>query len=255
MRKVISRAWRIPATGFCFATFGIGGLLLSVIIFGAQRLIYRDERLRKAKARRTVHYAFKFFIGLMRCVGIARFHVYPKSELTDLQGHLVLANHPSLIDIVVLISAIPNADCVVKASLLRNPFMRGVIKGTGYISNSDPESLLDDCETSLKQGNNLIIFPEGTRTTPSEAMRFRRGAANIAIRCNAPVLPLLIRVRPTTLTKSEMWYQVPERRFQFEVFATRKNLECKVAGQSLAKQSRIYTRTLQAFFEQELQAL
>ena len=95
----------------------------------------------------------------------------------------MLANHPSLIDVVVLISIIPNADCVVKAHLFKNPFLRGVVKNTGYISNADPEGLLVDCKKSLAAGNNLIIFPEGTRTKVGQAVKFQRGAANIALRC------------------------------------------------------------------------
>ncbi|WP_199609023.1 lysophospholipid acyltransferase family protein [Flocculibacter collagenilyticus] len=253
MMQKINYVWRVFATGLCFSVFGIGGLFLTLFVFPVQRLLCRHDHDRKALARKTVHYSFKFFIGLMQLTGVSNFIIERKEYLQQLDGHLVMANHPSLIDVVVLISIIPNADCVVKAHLFKNPFMRGVIKNTGYISNADPEGLLADCKASLEAGNNLIIFPEGTRTTPGEEMRFQRGAANIALRCNAKLTSLLIKVHPTTLTKMEKWYQIPEKRFEFNLqIAETTPAPIQANSEVFSKQSRSYTRELEAYFNEEL---
>ena len=74
-------------------------------------------------------------------------------------GLLILANHPSLIDVVFLISFVRHADCIVKAALAHNPFMRGPIRAAGFITNGDGAGLLEDCVKSLRGGNNLIVFP------------------------------------------------------------------------------------------------
>lgn len=205
----VNHIYRILATGFCFVCFGLGGVLLSVTVFPLQRMMIRNTAKRKQAARRTVHRTFGFFIGLMRRVGIFNFDFQARTILQQCQGNIIIANHPSLIDVVALIAMTPNADCVVKAQLFRNPFMRGVITSTGYISNSDPDKLLDDCAESLQQGNNLIIFPEGTRSIPGKLLHFQRGAANIALRAQADFLALYISCKPSTLTKQEKWYQVP----------------------------------------------
>ncbi|WP_369678325.1 lysophospholipid acyltransferase family protein, partial [Enterococcus faecium] len=89
--------------------------------------------------------------------------------IKNAKGQLIIANHPSLIDVVVLISIVRNADCVVKADLWKNPFLKGVVKATGYINNdADPEYFLNQCQQSFARGNNLIVFPEGTRSVPGK---------------------------------------------------------------------------------------
>lgn len=208
----LNHFYRILATGFCFVCFGIGGILLSLTAFPLQRVFIRDQLKRKRQARHTVHQAFKGFIKIMQWVGIFNFDFSAAAELKKARGQIIIANHPSLIDVVALIAMTPYANCVVKAQLFRNPFMRGVLKSTGYISNSEPDKLLDECAETLQQGNNVIVFPEGTRSVPGTALKFQRGAANIALRAKQGYLALHIQCQPSTLTKSESWYQVPKQK-------------------------------------------
>ena len=94
-------------------------------------------------------------------------------ERLQRDGLLVLANHPTLIDVVCLISLLPNADCVVKRAVARNPFMRGPVRAAGYISNDDGAGLVDDCVAAVHAGGTLVIFPEGTRSVRAS----RRGCS------------------------------------------------------------------------------
>ncbi|PKG82530.1 1-acyl-sn-glycerol-3-phosphate acyltransferase [Colwellia sp. 75C3] len=267
MLNYFNHLWRIVATGFCFACFGIGGIFLTVFVFPLQKLFIKGKAKQKQVARKTVHYTFKFFIGLMAFTGIFSFDLVRARKLSEMNSQLVLANHPSLIDVVVLISIIPNADCVVKAHLFTNPFLRGVVKSTGYISNADPEGLLVDCKKSIAAGNNLIIFPEGTRTTPGQNIKFQRGAANIALRClsedsqltkqESGISTVLIQVKPTTLTKSEPWYKVPAYKAQFSAelidnSLEPSNFESSCDSKNISKQVRHYNQTLQDFFVEAL---
>ncbi len=266
MFKALNHFWRILATGFCFACFGLGGVFLTLFIFPLQKLFIKEQAKQKQVARKTVHYTFKFFIGLMAFTGVFSFDLARAKKLSQINGQLVLANHPSLIDVVVLISIIPNADCVVKAHLFSNPFLRGVVKNTGYISNADPEGLLTDCQASLAAGNNLIIFPEGTRTRPGQEIKFQRGAANIALRClsgdkenakgsgfSTGISTVLIQVNPTTLTKSEPWYKVPEVKAQFSAELVENSLTPpEFDSDNVSKQVRVYNQTLEGFFVEAL---
>ena len=253
MFKSINYFWRVIATGLCFTIFGVGGLLLSIFVLPLQRLVIKDVNTQKRIARKTVHYTFKFFITFMAFVGIFKFDLASAKELKTLNGHLVMANHPSLIDVVVLISLIPNADCVVKTHLFKNVFLKGVVSNTGYISNEDPSGLLDDCESSLKAGNNLIIFPQGTRTKPDENIKFQRGAANIAIRCQAKVTSVMLKVMPSTLTKNVPWYRIPKTKAHFSAMVMDHSPtlpENNVLQTS--KDVRQYNRDLENFFRKEL---
>jgi 1-acyl-sn-glycerol-3-phosphate acyltransferase len=249
----INYFWRVIATGICFMLFGIGGLVLSLFVFPLQRIVIKDLKAQKQIARKTVHYTFKFFIAFMQFVGIFNFNLQQAQQLKSLNGHLVLANHPSLIDVVVLISIIPNADCVVKTHLFKNVFLKGVVSNTGYISNADPAGLLDDCEASLKAGNNLIIFPQGTRSKPDENLKFQRGAANIAIRCQAQVTSVLLKVVPSTLTKNVPWYRIPPTKAHFSAMVV-DHLPTLPEHNVLqtSKDVRRYNRDLEFFFKEEL---
>jgi len=253
MLRKVNYIWRVFATGLCFALFGLGGLVLSIVVIPIQKLLISDVNRRKYIARKTVHYAFKFFIAFMALVGIFKFDLTQAKQLKQLKGHLILANHPSLIDVVVLISMLPNADCVVKTHLFKNVFLRGVVSNTGYISNAEPDGLMQDCQASLAAGNNLIIFPQGTRSKPAEALKFQRGAANIAVRCQAKVTSVLLKVSPTTLTKHTPWYKIPATKAHFSAMIVEStpampenNLE------QTSKNVRQYNRALESFFTEEL---
>jgi 1-acyl-sn-glycerol-3-phosphate acyltransferase len=251
--KKINHFYRIVATGFCFMIFGIGGLLLSVMVLPLQRLVIRDTEQRKRYARHTVHVSFRYFIKLMQLVRIFNFDFAAAATLRQAKGQIIIANHPSLIDVVALIAMTPNADCVVKAQLFRNPFMRGVISSTGYISNADPDQLLDDCATSLAQGNNLIIFPEGTRSKPGQAMQFQRGAANIALRSASDYLALCIRCQPSTLTKEEQWYDVPTLKPTLSIHFLKPIVVTSYrTNSSPSLAARQLTRDLQRYYQQIL---
>jgi len=250
-----NKYWRIVATASAFFLFGFGGLILSFIVFPYLTFIYRhNENKRRYCARKVVHKIFKMFVGYMELVGILELEIINGERLKGSQGKIVIANHPSLIDVVVLISIIENADCVVKSGLWKNPFIKGVVRNTGYINNEeDPEKFIQDCKNTFQDGNNLIVFPEGTRTTQHQALKFRRGAANIAIRSQVDILPIFLFVTPTTLTKELSWYQIPEKRFTFrlevdEDISVQKYLKTDVISISV----RELTRDLLEYYNEEL---
>jgi 1-acyl-sn-glycerol-3-phosphate acyltransferase len=204
--------WRLFATGFSFFSFGLGGLILWFVVFPILSL-FPGERLQKtARAQSAVHYSFYLFIGLMHKIGIMTYDIKGLEKLNR-PGQLIVANHPTLVDIVFLISRIKHANCIVKDSLWRNPFMRGPILNAGYISNHDPEKMIAECVAWLQSGGTMIIFPEGTRSVPGKPCRFHRGAVAIALQANTIVTPVTISCYPSTLTKAEQWYEIPERHF------------------------------------------
>ena len=216
MRNRIDRGWRIVATGVSFFAFGLGGLLLGLIVFPLLRLCIRNRVTCRRISRRLVQRCFRFHVELMRVLGVLTYDLRGAERLRQ-PGLLVLANHPTLIDVVFLISLMENADCIVKAALARNPFTRGPVLACGYTFNDDGAGLIDDCIASLRAGSNLVIFPEGTRTRRDEPMRLQRGAANIAVRGRVDVTPVRVSCTPMTLGKNERWYRVPSRRFHYSI--------------------------------------
>lgn len=208
--------WRLLGTGISFSLFGIGGLLLRLAVFPLLQLWPGNARQRALRARLAVHHCFRFFVGFMRALGLIDYEIIGLERLNK-PGQLVIATHPSLIDVVFLISLIRDANCIVKSSLFDNIFMRGPLQHAGYIPNSRSESMLNDCVAALEGGESLIIFPEGTRSLPGQPLHFQRGAAYVALAARLNVTPVTITCEPSMLTKQEKWYQIPPRRGHFKI--------------------------------------
>ncbi|MBO9538218.1 lysophospholipid acyltransferase family protein [Herbaspirillum sp.] len=216
LAKRVNRYWRVAATGLSFAVFGLGGLALRLVVFPLLDLAVRDRQRRVLLARSVIRLAFRGFVEMMRLLGVIRYQITGLERLQR-KGLLILANHPTLIDTVLLMAFVRHADCIVKNALWRNPFTRGPIRAAGYISNEQGPDLIDDCISSIRDGGNLIIFPEGTRTPLDGNMTFKRGAANVAVRGDCPITPVHIRCTPGTLGKGGKWWDVPETIAHFRI--------------------------------------
>jgi 1-acyl-sn-glycerol-3-phosphate acyltransferase len=218
MIRRLERLWRQLGAGIAFLLFGIGGLLLTVFVFPAISLIFRDRTRRAAAAQRMVHLTWKFFVWIIVMLGVIEFEMQGEDLLHQEKGTLVIANHPSLLDVVLIMSMMDRTQCVVKPGAWRNPFMRGVIKAANYIPNlGDPERTLSECISALQAGNNLVIFPEGSRTVPGRRRRLERGFANIAIRSGAPIRLVTVSCVPVLLAKGDKWYTSPLRRPRYQI--------------------------------------
>ncbi|MGP3590601.1 lysophospholipid acyltransferase family protein [Vagococcus sp. WN89Y] len=209
--------WRLLMTGLCFALFGIGGLLLSLVWFNLLLIAVRDNAKRRSLARRSIAASFRLFLRIAKLTGALDYRIEGSDILSNEHSCLVVANHPTLIDYVLLASVMPETDCLVKSALLRNPFVSGVIKAADYLVNSQADALLPACEQRLLQGDTILIFPEGTRTRPGEEMTLQRGAANIAVRCGCDLRVVVIHCSEHLLDKRSRWYDVPPRKPLFTV--------------------------------------
>lgn len=206
--SILGRLWRTLATLLCFSTFAVGGLCIGAFILPAVRLLRRRDEDRHRAGRRVIHVAFHLFVTLMRATGVLRVRFVGLDRLRR-HGQLVLANHPTLIDFVLLASVIPQADCFVKSDLKADWFKRWPVLLAGYILNNQGETTMDLCRRSLGLGNNIIIFPEGTRTPPGAPVRFRQGAAQVAVRIGQDITPIFIESTPSNLHKGGTWYLAP----------------------------------------------
>jgi len=207
--KSIDKQWRLFATGFSFTVFGIGAFFIAIGLLLFLYPIPFSKTKKQIWTRRTISFATRFYVRMMRAFGLLSFEFKNIDRLGN-SGELIIANHPSLLDVVFILSVVPDACCIVKEALWRNPFTFGAVSMAGYISNnSNGPELVDKASKTIKTGQSLIIFPEGTRTSNLEQLNFQRGAANIALKAACPIRPILIGCEPMTLRKHESWYQIP----------------------------------------------
>ncbi|HBM88013.1 MAG TPA: 1-acyl-sn-glycerol-3-phosphate acyltransferase [Rhodobiaceae bacterium] len=211
MSNNLNYYWRLFATGLGFTLFGLGGIAIGFVLFPLIHLLAMNTSRAQKRCQYVVHLSFRFFIRIMKTLGILTYSIEGDECLGDKQAGIVVSNHPSLIDVVFIVSRVPNALCIVKRAAWSNPFMMGVMWATGYVSNDEPEKLLETCATRVRGDEKLVIFPEGTRTVPGQPMKLRRGAASIIVKSGIPFTPVTISSKPTTLTKAEKWYQIPPR--------------------------------------------
>ena len=239
--------YRVLASAICYVVFGL--LAIGVWSIGFPLIavmVTKSNRLKTAHL--AAHYCFRFFIGWMRFLRVLSYEVIDEERLTE-QGQLIVANHPSLIDIVFLISRVNNAVCIVGKELLNNPFMSSAIKHGGYVVNSDLELLVDDCTAVLQQQMSLIIFPQGTRTPLCRQFKFQRGSARIAIQAQVDIIPVYIECHPAHLMKGQKWYNIPLIRPHYRIIvgdAIIPEQHIDSALPSLA--SRQLTRFLERYF-------
>ena len=211
----IEFGWRLLATGVAFAFVFGGGGLLAVTVFPLLALLPSHSHER---TQYIIHRLFRFYVALLQSSGLLNLSLKDTDQLKAAGGRIVIANHPSLLDVVLLISLIPRAQCVVKAALWLHPLLGPVMRRAGYIRNDlDTEQMAAACKAALDAGECLIIFPEGTRTEPGSLPHFRRGFANLAILTQATIQPVLITCIPPTLIKGEPWWRIPPQRPAFRL--------------------------------------
>ena len=203
MRATANRVRRFLATTSCYALFGLGGVL--VTLMGAPVILVstRSRALRIRRTRRLISHCFAVFISVADRLGAFECRVVHRERLNQ-PGALIVANHPSLIDVVFLISLMPGATCLTKRSFWRNPVTAIPVRLAGYIDNRSAVAMVERCRAALAAGDRVILFPEGTRSVPGKTLCFQRGAAHIALAANARLVPVIVRVNVPALTRASL---------------------------------------------------
>lgn len=249
----LSRTWRVPATGIGFALFGLGGVVLSLSVFPVLYFMPVKKVQRALYTRRVIAMVFRNYVRVLRWLGLLSYE-FQRVEQLYRPGQLIIANHPSLLDVVFLMG-LSHASCVVKGSLWRNPFTAMAVRAADYVSNSDPD-LFNRCLDTFKAGHSLIIFPEGTRTKPGQPLVFHRGPSNLALSAGMAITPVVIRCEPATLLKNQHWYDVSAQppHYTISVMPDFATAHYMADGQMQSMAARQLTRDLIELFTLQLQA-
>jgi len=227
--------------------WGILGLLVTVICGTLSFILPRrkGERL----GRQVHHYIFHFFVVYLRKTGLLVADLDELARLGRISTPIIVApNHASLWDAVFIVARLPQALCVMKKAILRNPFLGGGSRLSGYIPNSGTSRMIRDAAESLRRGGQLLLFPEGTRTKPSERWinPLKGGCALVAIRARVPVYPVFIRSNTRFLQKGWPLWRPPV--FPIRISINVGDPLLPEEGESASR----FTQRLQEVFEHEL---
>lgn len=246
----LDRGWRCIATGLCFIIFAFCALLVGLGVAPLVGLFSATRASAQRRVRRAVRLTCRGFVAVLRGLGLIDYR-FIHAERLNRPGRLLLANHPSLIDALFLLAYTPDAGCVVKGRLARHPVTRSVIQAAGFIASNEPRAVIAAAREALENGQPLIVFPEGTRSTPGEPIRLRRGGATIAVVSGAAITPVRIRCEPSTLVKGDPWYRVAPRRPRF-TFEIGEALRAGDVTMTTMQATHALTRRLESYFNEPM---
>jgi 1-acyl-sn-glycerol-3-phosphate acyltransferase len=135
-----------------------------------------------------------------------RVHVEGREKIDPGQAYVMVANHQSLLDILVLFRLFAHFKWVSKIENFRVPCIGWNMTLNRYIKlrRGDKESveqMMVACEQTLRAGNSIMMFPEGTRSADGRLKAFKHGAFTLAQRVGAPILPIVVEGTAAALPK------------------------------------------------------
>jgi len=197
------RLLRGAASVTLFAVFGVGALAAAPLML----LLGRPEL-----GQPVIRALWRPMVRLFELSGLIG--VEP-DDFSGVRGSVIAANHPSLIDVMLVLTRIPRTLFVAKRGLRRNPFLFAFVRST---SLPDDERLPERAAPYLARGWNVLIFPEGTRTPlDGSPLPLRRGAAQVALRCGAPLRCVRIDFGERLLAKRQPVWQMHAKRVSVSV--------------------------------------
>jgi 1-acyl-sn-glycerol-3-phosphate acyltransferase len=162
-------------------------------------LVLTCSRNREAAFQRLNSLFYRSFFGLVRLlVPRVRFEISP--DVPAIRSSVILCNHLSYLDPILMISLFPAQKTIVKSDIFRLPVFGGLLRQSGYLPSLTEESnvilmvqQIQEMKAYLASGGNLFVFPEGTRSRDGRIGPFNKGAFRIARICQAPISVLAIR--------------------------------------------------------------
>lgn len=167
------------------------------------------QRIGQPLGRRFISGGFRVYLRLLEVLCACRFDLSALDRLRGAGPLIVAANHPSLLDAVMIVSRLPNAVCVMKAALMDNILFGAAARLARYIRNDAPLQMILNAREALQQGAHLVIFPEGTRTLAFPVDACTPSTGLLASRTKVPVQTVLIEFSTPYLGKAWPLFRRP----------------------------------------------
>ncbi len=223
---------------------GVMSLAWNLIAFVVHPLL-REPR-RSAVGRAGIAYGYRLYWVCTRAAGMMRIEAEALDVLNQEPGGVIIAaNHPSLLDAMAIVARLPRSVCIMKASLMRNVFLGSGARLAGYIANDSPRQMIRAAVDELKAGGQLVLFPEGTRTTHGVLEPFRPGITTMAAMAQVPIQTVIIETDSPYLGKGWALWHLPPIPIVFRLRLGRRFAPNPRHPEALAE--------LEAYFREELQ--
>jgi len=207
----------------CWVWFTLGFLCCFALPYLIAAFLVKDS---EAAIQRLNSLFFCILFAILRVIAPSH-KVEVAPEVAAIRSAVIVCNHLSYLDPLLLICTFPRHRTIVKTRFFTIPIFGQVIKRAGYIPASGEGRFarlmlkqIENMPSFLRSGGNLFVFPAGTRARNGNSRAFHPGALKIARLCNAPIY--VVRVENTEIL-------FPPGKFVFN--SRRKNtISLSVAG-------------------------
>lgn len=244
MRSLLLKIYDYVIWCAAVLVFGITFLTWSSVAMVLRPLLSLENGRRIG--RRVITGGFKTFLGLVSLTGRAHFYLDELDEIRNEKSLIIACNHPSLMDAILVISRLPNLCCIMKHQLNNNPLFGGGARLARYVDNISAAQMVESAVAELHSGNNLLIFPEGTRSIDSPISPFTRSVGSIATQAKVSVQTVFIETDSSFLTKKVSLFRKPPLPMSYRVRLGRRF--------DPPKKSIAFVAELEHYFKQELRS-
>jgi 1-acyl-sn-glycerol-3-phosphate acyltransferase len=208
-------AYETIAFFFCWALFGLLSLCWSLI--AAVLYLVLPRRAGNPLGRLAISGGFRMFIGLLKVTGLIKCDLAALDALERDAPLVIAPNHPGRLDALLMLSRLPHAGCIIKAPLWKNLFLGGGARLAGYIRNDAPMDMIRTAAREVESGRNLLVFPEGTRSSGPSLGHFHGSFALIAKFADVPIQTVFIENVSGYLGKGWPLFRRPSFPLEFRV--------------------------------------
>ena len=217
--RLVVRSWPQPLAWLVLqlllVCLGVMSVVWNLVALVLYPLLPRATGLRIGRA--GISRGYRMFWAVARASGLLHMDADALKPLAQERGLVIVANYPSLLDALMLVAVLPRSACVMKGSLMSNPLLGPGARLARYIRNNSPHQLMHLAIGDLKAGGQLVMFPEGTRTTRAPLNPFQGGFALIARRAGVPVQTVFIDTDSPYLGKGWPLWKLPPVPIVFSV--------------------------------------
>jgi 1-acyl-sn-glycerol-3-phosphate acyltransferase len=209
VRPRLQRARLVAAYYASWVVFGSVGLVLNL---GCMVLLVLPWGARYSGAvRAVIRRLFMAWVAWLHASRLVRIDWRGFDAGGLPAGTVYIANHPMLIDATILLARLPDAVCIFKPSLMRNPAVGPAAIMAGYVRGDAGLDLIKAAAARVAAGQSLLIFPEGTRTAAGAILgQMKPGFALIADRAKAPVRLIVVQTTRGFCTRETPWWRAPD---------------------------------------------
>ena len=159
--------------------------------------------------RYMISVGFRIYIATLTISGRCRFDLKSLDILKKEKALILAPNHPCLLDAVMIISRLPNVACVMKPELVKNIFLGAGARLARYIPSDPARNMILHAIKDFESESQLLLFPEGTRTTKDPVNTFKGSIGRIAQHAQVPVQTILIEADTRFLSKGWSLFRKP----------------------------------------------